>query len=270
MFTTGNIIAKLTSMLACSTFYLQDDNIVSDAESGIAQVISDSPWKHLEVNYLVPSSDKCAILALESLEDYNLALYSLKKTRLKVSLALLSRNSSMWLSPDDYHPDFKLGLVNKKNDDGKDSFAYQTISPFDKHGKAKKRQVIVSHLEYPPFITKSGLNPAGSDIDVMDSLSSRLGLTIKHKEAQTFNELVSFVANGNADMCVTHLGIVLHRYRMGLDPVELGHTIVYFAQRYPVPLNSHYTISHPFTVDVWFALIATTLLVCLFLGFLNR
>ncbi len=54
-------------------------------------------------------------------------------------------------------------------------------------GNANKRHLDVSYVLSPPDITRDGKTVKGSDVDILESLSSRLSFTVSYKNVQSFN-----------------------------------------------------------------------------------
>ncbi len=267
----SQLFLQVINIFNCKTLYHKQnvDNVLATATG---KVLSNSPWRHLSTSSLVPKTDNCVILILDNEGDFLESIPFLNSTRLNVSVAAIVSNTS--ISETSLINSERLGLdllMLKASYDntmgGSDEF--RLLSPYNKLGKTKKRHIVVSHLFNPPYITKAGLSPKGSDIDIVESLSSRLDFAITYMEGGSFDTVISHVASGLADMCISHLGIVWHRYRMGLAPIVLGPSFLRFAQRHAVPINSLYTISYPFTTHVWAALAVTVIAISLFLGFLN-
>ncbi len=143
------------------------------------------------------------------------------------------------------------------------------ISPWDEHGKAKRRQVSVSYLIFNPYIVEIGSPPIGIDGTTLETLSKSLDIKVDYVPAKTFTELVDLVATDKVDFCLSHPSIALHRFRMGLDFITMYWRNMFYIQRYPVPVDSLYTVSYPFTIGVWRATLATVIIVALVLSSLN-
>ncbi len=140
----------------------------------------------------------------------------------------------------------------------------------DREGRAKKRHISVSYFPIRPHVTQVGSEPKGSDIEVMRSLAAIMDFTADFSLASSFEDLVRTVAEGKADMCISHAAIALHRYQLGLDFSTLVTQRYVFVQRHPVAINSMYTTVHPFTLAVWLAILATTVCIGIFIALLQR
>ncbi len=143
-------------------------------------------------------------------------------------------------------------------------------SQFHVNGRAKDRNLTVSVVKYPPFVTTVGLPPKGSDIDVVEALAARMDLSLNFLVTPTFEQLVNVVARGKADFTAAHPGLVVHRYAWGADIVGVDFRRFHFAQRHARPISSLYTMTHPYTGYAWTATVFTFLCVTLLLICLNQ
>ncbi len=143
------------------------------------------------------------------------------------------------------------------------------LSPYNENGIAKKRNLTISYLVFPPYILAAGLHPVGLDIDIMDTISSRLNITIIYRQANTFNTLVNALVEGQADMCISQPGMTLGRIYAGLDYVFMIIRDIMYAQRHPVPIDSFYTVSQPFSKVVWTCTLVTVIAIAMTFMVLN-
>ncbi len=268
----AQIMLELISFFNCSTFYsdgqlLNRDSAVPKAS---VQVASSYPWKLLEQTKLAPKNNKCAILILDDPTDYAKALPFLNRTRLDVSVALVAQNDSKLEAIKNGPVGHELVVVTvQESNPMTENENRFTLSTVNQSGKANKRHLVVSYVISLPYVTRAGATPKGSDVDILESLSSRLGFTTLYKRGQSFNDIISHVADGSSDMSISHTGIMWQRYRLGIAPIVLTPSLLRFMQRHPVPVSSLYTISFPFTQHVWVALVFTVIFTFLFLAFLN-
>ncbi len=143
------------------------------------------------------------------------------------------------------------------------------LSPFNEEGLVKNRTMTISYLIFPPFILSAGTIPVGLDADIMNSISSRLDIKLKYRQAKTFNTLVSALAEGHADMCISQPGLTSGRVNMGLDFYFMVFRHIMYAQRYPVPIDSFYTASQPFSNVVWTWIVVTVVAIAITFMMLN-
>ncbi len=145
-----------------------------------------------------------------------------------------------------------------------------TLSPFNKEGRAKNRNITVSYLVFPPYILSAGTKPVGIDVDIMDTISSRLDISIDYRQANTFNTLVNALTEGHADMCISQPGLSTGRVNAGLDYFFMIIRDIKYAQRHPVPLDSFYTVSQPFSKVVWVWTLVTIISIAITFMSFNR
>ncbi len=142
-------------------------------------------------------------------------------------------------------------------------------SPYDKQGRSKHRHVIVSYSPKKPYIMDVGANLAGSDVEVVRSISSRLSVTAEFGQ-QSYSGLTRSLVDKSADMSVCQVSIVVQRYQLGLDFAVLIFRKVGLVQRHPVPKTSAYTMMCPFELNVWLTILLATILVGITLGAISR
>ncbi len=147
---------------------------------------------------------------------------------------------------------------------------YYSYKPIGTDGRAFRRHVTVSHTIIRPHIIKQDPYPEGSDVDIMYELSDRLGFSYNFTPATSFSHLVQLIADGKADMSVSNAAGDLHRYRLGIDFLALMYRRYVFVYRHPIPIQAMYTITLPFTLAVWGAILASVFAIMLTLTWLNK
>ncbi len=133
-----------------------------------------------------------------------------------------------------------------------------------------RRHVTVAYTLIRPHVTTAGEHPAGSDIDIMQTLSRSLGFSVNFTNEKSFSGIVEAVSSGRADMSISQAALALQRYRLGTDMLAVISKRYMLVQRHPVQINKIYTITQPLTYQVWLALLATVLSIAIFLAWLNR
>ncbi len=144
------------------------------------------------------------------------------------------------------------------------------ISPYDKCGSAMRRDVRVAYTLNRPHVTSAGENPTGSDVDILLTLSRRLGFSVNFFNEKSFSGIIEAVSSGRVDMAISQAALALQRYRLGTDMLALMSRRYMLVQRHPVQFHKIYTIAQPLTYQVWLAILTTVLSISIFLAWLNR
>ncbi len=144
------------------------------------------------------------------------------------------------------------------------------MTPYTKNRLSRNRHVRVAYSVLYPYVYEHGSNPKGCDIDLIDTLSKSLGFTYEYKYDRYFQGLIRKVWSGEADFCISHPGIALHRYAFGLDVMTMSARNYVLVQRHPKNIRAVYTIAQPFNLYVWLALLFTIISIYVILAFLNR
>ncbi len=143
------------------------------------------------------------------------------------------------------------------------------MSPYDNSGRVKDRHLTLSYRPFPPYVLKQ--KPlAGIDIDIMETLSSRLGMTVNYLLTKSYTDVTKAVMQGQADLGISTLGIVWLKYQMGLDATTMVIRNIKIAQLNPLPVDSFYTISYPFSTTVWMSTFGTVAAVFVALILMHR
>ncbi len=146
------------------------------------------------------------------------------------------------------------------------------MSPFDQNGKAVMREITGTYAIIPPYIINpKPPMPTGLDPAIMNLLSKQLNFKMTYKFVPDFTELIKLVLMGQADMSLSQPNFIYQRYTLGLDiSPALTLRSFFFIKRHPVPLDSMYTISYPFTNTVWLYIFVTIVLIASVLTLFNR
>ncbi len=104
----------------------------------------------------------------------------------------------------------------------------------------------------------------------MDTLSTRLDLKVNYLFKKSFTDLTKAVMRGQADLSICTLGIVWPRYQMGLDATTMVIRNIKIVQLNPLPVDSFYTISYPFSTMVWMSTFVTVAAVFVALILMHR
>ncbi len=283
-----SITSWLHSTITCQTIISTG---IWSAEVGTSNksqmVMSDRPWT------LLSPPGNCVAVVLDKVEDVQDCIHLVNKTRTKVTLILAEvYNNTKFVSDLALEPlgqDLHLvwynnGVIKGLKHIISSMLLYTLLESISSvnfltghyhnsiliNGRAKIRHLKVQFVSMQPYVTSQGLIPEGSDVDVMDSLASRLGFSIEYKYTNNFKNLLKFVTEGSSDMCISHSSIALSRYNLGLDIFASLFRRYLFIQRHPVFISSSYTISQPFTLKVWLAILATISAIAVTLTIINR
>ncbi len=77
------------------------------------------------------------------------------------------------------------------------------------------------------------------------------------------------VADGNADVSVSQAGLTPGRAAMGLEYIMLAFRNLHYAMRHPVKVDSFYTVTYPFTTELWIAIFITVIVMAILLSVMN-
>ncbi len=88
-------------------------------------------------------------------------------------------------------------------------------------------------------------------------------------EGKSFNHMIQMVADGKADVSVCQAGLTPGRAAMGLNYILLRFKNMHYAMRHPVKVDSFYTVTYPFTTELWIATFVTVTLMAILLSVMN-
>ncbi len=284
-----NFITWLQATITCPTIYSNLGIDKSNANDKALLVKSVEPWMLLKL-YANPLPSNCAILLLDSMDDFLESIPIVKKSRVRVTYVLRLAKNSSELHSKSWPPMHNEVHIVQLNKDGQvkgrqytklnnlihafiftqNSLEHQFLTPYTKNGLSRNRHVRISYTILYPYVYEWGNNPKGSDIDLIQALSKSLGFTYEYKYDKYFQGLIRNVWSGEADFCISHPAVALHRYAFGLDVMALSARNYVLVQRHPTNINSVYTIVQPFNMYVWLALLFTIISIYITLAFLNR
>ncbi len=81
--------------------------------------------------------------------------------------------------------------------------------------------------------------------------------------------MIKMVADGKADVSVCQAALVPDRIKWGLNYIVIRFKKVHYAMRHPVKVDSFYTVTYPFTIDLWIAIFATVIAMAVLLSVMN-